>query len=85
MLGLGETETEVETVLHDLAAAGCDMVTIGQYLAPSLAHAPVKRYVSREEFRTWRQKALGFGFKSAASGPLVRSSYKAPLFFGEIT
>ncbi|MGC9967820.1 MAG: lipoyl synthase [Syntrophobacteraceae bacterium] len=84
MLGLGESETEVESVLQDLAAAGCDMITIGQYLAPSLAHTPVKRYVHREEFDSWREKALGLGFKSAASGPLVRSSYKAPLFFGEI-
>jgi len=85
MLGLGETETEVESVLQDLAATGCDMITIGQYLAPSLGHAPVNRYVTREEFDSWRGKALRLGFKSAASGPLVRSSYNAPLFFGEIT
>lgn len=85
MLGLSESKTEVQSVLHDLAAAHCDMITIGQYLAPSLAHAPVKRYVDREEFDSWRQKALSLGFKSAASGPLVRSSYNAPLFFGEIT
>jgi lipoic acid synthetase len=84
MLGLGETKTEVESVLQDLAAASCDMITIGQYLSPSLAHTPVKRYVDREEFDYWREKALRMGFKSAASGPLVRSSYKAPLFFGEI-
>lgn len=84
MLGLGESETEVESVLRDLAGVGCDMITIGQYLAPSLAHTPVKRYVPREEFNSWREKALGLGFKSAASGPLVRSSYKALLFFGEI-
>ncbi len=85
MLGLGESETEVESVLKDLAAADCDMITIGRYLAPSLAHTPVRRYVEREEFDSWRQKALEFGFKSAASAPLVRSSYKAPLFFGEIS
>lgn len=84
MLGLGETSEEIESVLRDLAAAGCDMITIGQYLAPSLAHAPVERYVSRDEFVRWRAKALEIGFKSAASGPLVRSSYKAPLFLGEL-
>ena len=84
MLGLGETVNEVEAVLRDLADATCDMITLGQYLAPSLAHAPVARYVSRDEFQQWRAKALTMGFKSVASGPLVRSSYKAPLFFGEI-
>jgi lipoic acid synthetase len=72
-------------VLRDLADATCDMITLGQYLAPSLAHAPVARYVSRDEFEQWREKALTMGFKSVASGPLVRSSYKAPLFFGEVT
>jgi lipoic acid synthetase len=60
------------------------MATIGQYLAPSLAHAPVQRYVSRDEFAHWREKALQMGFKSVAAGPLVRSSYKAPRFFEEI-
>ncbi|MGC9196927.1 MAG: lipoyl synthase [Syntrophobacteraceae bacterium] len=84
MLGLGETDEEIEALLGDLAHAGCDMVTIGQYLAPSLAHTPVERYASREEFNGWKEKALDMGFKSAASGPLVRSSYKAPFFFGEI-
>lgn len=84
MLGLGENEAEIEQVLRDLAATGCDMITIGQYLAPSLAHTQVSRYVPRDEFDSWREKALGLGFKSAASAPLVRSSYKAPLFFGEI-
>jgi lipoyl synthase len=84
MLGLGETVEEIEAVLHDLADATCDMITLGQYLAPSLAHAPVARYASRDEFDQWREKALAMGFKSVASGPLVRSSYKAPLFFGEV-
>jgi lipoic acid synthetase len=85
MLGLGETPDEIESLLRDLVATGCDMVTIGQYLAPSLAHMPVERYVSRNEFDHWRELALGLGFRSVASGPLVRSSYKAPLFFGELT
>lgn len=83
MLGLGETAEEIESVLRDLAAAGCDMITVGQYLAPCLAHTPVQRYVPRDEFDRWREKALAMGFRSAACGPLVRSSYKAPLFFGE--
>ncbi len=84
MLGLGETADEIESLLQDLAAAGCDMVTIGQYLAPSLAHTPVLRYAPREEFAHWKERAVGMGFKSAASGPLVRSSYRAAFYFGEI-
>jgi lipoyl synthase len=84
MLGLGETADEVERVLHDLAEIDCDMTTIGQYLAPSPAHARVDRYLSHAEFDDWRQKALGMGFKSAACGPLVRSSYNAPVFFEEL-
>lgn len=84
MLGLGESADEVQAVLYDLAATGCEMVTLGQYLAPSLAYTPVARYVSRNEFDQWRTKALAMGFKSVASGPLVRSSYKASLFFGEL-
>jgi lipoic acid synthetase len=84
MLGLGEQAHEVEAVLADLAGAGCDMLTLGQYLAPSPRHAPVARYVDRKEFAAWRDIALGFGFRSVAAGPLVRSSYKAPVFFGEL-
>jgi lipoic acid synthetase len=84
MLGLGESDDEVQALLCDLAATGCEMVTLGQYLTPSLAATPVARYVSRNEFDQWRTKALAMGFKSVASGPLVRSSYKASLFFGEL-
>jgi lipoic acid synthetase len=84
MLGLGETAEEVESVLCDLAAAGCDMLTLGQYLAPSLAHVPVRRYVALSEFQQWREQAVGLGFKSVAAGPLVRSSYKARRFFEEM-
>jgi lipoyl synthase len=84
MLGLGETVNEIEAVLCDLVNATCEMITLGQYLAPSLAHTPVARYVSRDEFDQWREKALAMGFKSVASAPLVRSSYKAPKFFGEV-
>jgi lipoic acid synthetase len=80
MLGLGETRDEVEAVLRDLAGAGCDLLTLGQYLAPSPLHAPVERYVEPHEFAQWRVKAMGMGFRSVAAAPLVRSSYKAPLF-----
>jgi lipoic acid synthetase len=85
MLGLGELPDEIETVLTDLAAAQCDVLTIGQYLAPSLGHAPVVRYVSRDEFEQWRGKALELGFRQAVAGPLVRSSYNASQFFGQLT
>jgi lipoic acid synthetase len=84
MLGLGENEEEIFRVLQDISRTGCDMLTIGQYLAPSSAHAPVKRYVLPDEFDRWKKEALSLGFKSVASGSLVRSSYKAPVFFREI-
>jgi lipoyl synthase len=84
MLGLGEGEAEVKMVLKDLRAVECDMLTIGQYLSPSLYHTPVARYVTQDEFASWRQQALDLGFGSVAAGALVRSSYKAPLFFKEI-
>ncbi len=84
MLGLGEEHWEVEEALRDLREAGCDMLTLGQYLSPSLAHAPVVRYVTPEEFTGWRQEALDMGFKSVAAGPLVRSSYKAATSFEDL-
>jgi len=84
MLGLGESDEEIHAVLYDLAATGCEMLTLGQYLAPSMMSTPVARYVSHTEFHQWRNKALAMGFKSVVSGPLVRSSYKASLFFGEL-
>lgn len=85
MLGLGEAADEIEAVLQDLADAGCDMVTIGQYLSPSLAHVPVRRYVPRDEFARWQEAGMRLGLRSVASGPLVRSSYKAPFFFQELS
>ena len=84
MLGLGEEDSEVDQVLRDLREAACDMLTLGQYLAPSLEHAPVIRYVTQNEFDVWNQKAKNIGFKSVAAGPLVRSSYKSAAFFEEI-
>lgn len=83
MLGLGEDEGEVEGVLEDLVAAGCRILTLGQYLRPSKAHLPVARYVSPEEFEEWRKKALEMGFQKVASGPLVRSSYQAHEMFNQ--
>ncbi|MFM1891706.1 MAG: lipoic acid synthetase [Pseudomonadota bacterium] len=79
MLGLGEEIAEVEQVLRDLRAHGCDMLTLGQYLQPSREHLPVQRFVTPAEFE--RLGALGedLGFSNVASGPMVRSSYHADL------
>jgi lipoic acid synthetase len=77
MLGLGEKEEEVTAVLEDLRSAGCDIVTVGQYLAPSKGHHPVVEYVYPEVFSRLRTRALEMGFLAAASAPFVRSSYHA--------
>ncbi|SCY58788.1 lipoyl synthase [Desulfoluna spongiiphila] len=81
MLGLGETDAEVEVTLSDLLAAGCSILTIGQYLQPSKDHLPVETYVTPEAFDAWKTKALAMGFADVASGPFVRSSYKAKELF----
>jgi len=77
MLGLGEERTEVEGVLQDLRAVGCDILTLGQYLRPSRDHLPVERYVTPAEFAELRSEAMAMGFRHVESGPLVRSSYHA--------
>ena len=77
MLGLGETEEEVYTTLHDLRKADVDIVTIGQYLQPSKKHLAVDRFVTPEEFERYEAFAKDLGFRNVESGPLVRSSYKA--------
>jgi len=77
MLGLGEDEPELRTALHDLRSAGVDLLTLGQYLRPSVAHRPVHRFVPPDEFARWEATALSMGFLGAACGPLVRSSYRA--------
>lgn len=77
MLGLGETREEVVEVFRDLRRNGCDFLTLGQYLAPSREHLPVREYVTPEDFNWYREKALELGFEGVASDPLVRSSYKA--------
>lgn len=77
MLGLGEERGELVAVFRDLAAVGCDILTLGQYLQPSRQHLPVDRYVPPAEFVALREVALGIGFRHVESGPLVRSSYHA--------
>jgi lipoic acid synthetase len=79
MVGLGETEQEVQEVIRDLAEIGCDILTLGQYLRPSKGHLPVARYYSPEEFAVLKSEAENLGFKAVESGPLVRSSYHADL------
>jgi lipoic acid synthetase len=77
MLGLGEERDEIIAVMADLRAQGCDMLTLGQYLAPSSAHLPVRRYWTPDEFEALRQTGEAMGFANIASGALVRSSYQA--------
>ena len=81
MLGLGEEREEVEALLRDLREDGVDIVTFGQYLRPTRRHTSVKRYVTPEEFNEWKVVSEGLGFKYVASGPLVRSSYRAGELF----
>jgi lipoyl synthase len=80
MLGLGETEAEVMVALEDLRGAGCDILTLGQYLQPSLKHLPVIQFVSPEQFHEYGRRAGEMGFVHVASGPRVRSSYHADEF-----
>jgi lipoic acid synthetase len=77
MVGLGETDEEILAVMRDLRANGVAMLTIGQYLAPSPHHLPVERYVHPDTFETFKREAAAMGFRHAAIGPLVRSSYHA--------
>ncbi len=77
MLGMGERDEEVRGVLEDLRSVGCRYLSIGQYLAPSKAHFPVKEYVPPETFERYRELALSLGFLHVESGPYVRSSYLA--------
>lgn len=77
MLGLGEEEEEVLQTMDDLREVGCEVLTIGQYLQPSMAHMPVEEYVHPDQFQVYREKALEKGFREVESSPLVRSSYHA--------
>ena len=85
MLGVGETDEEVRQVLADLRGVGLDMLTLGQYLAPSADHWPVARFVEPAEFERWQREARGMGFPSVVAGPFVRSSYHAETAFEERT
>ena len=80
MLGLGETEEELFAAMGDLRKANCDILTLGQYLQPSLRHLPVKEFVSPQKFAEYKVRAENFGFMHVASGPMVRSSYHADEF-----
>jgi lipoic acid synthetase len=80
MLGLGETEAEVLEAMQDLRAADCDILTLGQYLQPSLKHLPVAAFIHPQRFDGYREIAQQLGFAHVASGPMVRSSYHADEF-----
>ena len=77
MLGLGESRQEILDTLVDLRDAGCEFLTLGQYLQPTLAHLPVHRYLPPDEFNELGHQARALGFAQVASGPFVRSSYHA--------
>jgi len=77
MLGLGETKDDLVRAMQDLVDAGCDILVLGQYLAPSGKHYPVKEYVSPDKFKMYGDLALELGFKAVLSEPLARSSYRA--------
>lgn len=81
MLGLGEQDPEILQTLKDLRSVGCDVVTFGQYLQPTPRHLKVVEYVTPEKFQSWQMTAESMGFLYVASGPLVRSSYRAGEFF----
>ncbi len=83
MLGLGETDEQILAALQDLRHAGVDIVTIGQYLQPSRKHLNVVEFLEPQIFENWKKRALELGFLYVASGPLVRSSYRAGEFFVE--
>jgi lipoic acid synthetase len=83
MMGLGEVESDVVTAMEDLRAVNVDILTLGQYLRPSKGHVPVSEYVSPDKFEHYKQLAENLGFLYVASGPFVRSSYRAGEFFLE--
>jgi len=80
MLGLGESEEELIQALGDLRRAGCDILTLGQYLQPTLRHLPVVEFIAPETFARYGEAARAMGFVHVASGPMVRSSYHADEF-----
>jgi lipoic acid synthetase len=84
MLGLGETDEEILEVMADLRAHNVSMLTLGQYLQPSVHHLPVMRYVEPVSFEKFKEKADAMGFNNTASGPMVRSSYHADVQAHEV-
>lgn len=84
ILGLGETEGEVISTLRDLRYARCDILTLGQYLAPSLDHYPIKEFIGIKQFNRYKDIGTALGFKAVLSGPLVRSSYRAEEAYKEV-
>jgi lipoic acid synthetase len=85
MVGLGETHEEVSRVIRDIRTTGCSVLTIGQYLRPSRENAPVAEFVSPERFERLADEAREAGFAAVASGPFVRSSYRAAGLLEELT
>jgi len=83
ILGMGETREEISAALRDLRDAGCDLLTITQYLRPSSRHHPVERWVHPDEFVELESEAVGLGFVGVMSGPLVRSSYRAGRLYAQ--
>ena len=81
MVGLGETDEEIEEAMGRIREAGVDMITLGQYLQPSYRHLPVDRFPEPGNFADWDRLARELGFGAVASGPLVRSSYRAGLLW----
>jgi lipoic acid synthetase len=81
MVGLGETDAELEQTFKELRDVGVDVLTLGQYLQPSQYHLRVERFVTPAQFEQYKKIAESFGFLYVASGPLVRSSYRAAEFF----
>ncbi|MBM3255561.1 MAG: lipoyl synthase [Candidatus Omnitrophica bacterium] len=84
MLGFGESQKEVIGAMRDLKQSRCDILTLGQYLAPSKEHYPVKNFISEEKFTRYKEIAFTLGFKAVLSGPLVRSSYQAEEVYREV-
>ncbi len=85
MIGLGETEAELKDTFKDLRAVGCDLLTLGQYLAPSAQHYPVKDYPEQAYYDGLREYCMGIGFRGVMAGPLVRSSYRAGFLYKSVS
>jgi lipoic acid synthetase len=83
MLGLGETVSEIISVFRDLRKTGCELLSIGQYLAPSNSHYPVAEFIPPTKFDEYRQMAISEGFRGVTAAPLVRSSFKANELFSQ--